>query len=233
MIETLIPDVLAHAEKEQPRECCGLAVVIKGRLKYWPCTNYGAAGARFRIDERDSSAAEDAGEVVGVCHSHVYEAPEPTDMDMVECERSGLPWLIVNWPTGSHRVVAPSGYRLPLIGRNFFHGSVDCYSLIRDYYSQTLGIALPDFEREDSWWLAGQNLYLDHFAEAGFVEVKEVQKHDMLLMQVASPVPNHGAIYIGDGQIIQHCYGRLSSRDIYGGYWRKVPSHILRHEELL
>ena len=232
MLEILIPDVLAHAEKEQPRECCGLAVVVKGRLKYWPCRNIGPAG-EFFPDPKDSTEAEDTGEVVGICHSHVYEAPVPSDADRVMCEQSGLPWLIVNWPTGSHQILEPTGYKLPLIGRKFTHGVVDCYSLIKDYFSQTLGIALPDFERSDNWWLAGQNLYLDHFAEAGFVEVKEVQKHDMLLMQVASPVPNHGAIYIGDGQIIQHCYGRLSSRDIYGGYWRKVTSHILRHEEFL
>lgn len=232
MIETLIPDVLAHAAQEQPREACGLAIVVKGRLKYWPCRNIAQSG-EFYIAPEDYAAAEDAGEVVGVCHSHVYIPPIPSDADKVMCEQSGLPWLIVNWPTGTHQVIEPNGYKLPLIGRKFVHGVIDCYSLIRDYYAQELNISLPDFQRADNWWHAGQNLYLDNFMTAGFVRVDEVAKHDMLLMQVASPVPNHGAVYIGDAQIIQHCHGRLSSRDVYGGYWRKVTSHILRHKELL
>jgi hypothetical protein len=26
--------------------------------------------------------------------------------------------------------------------------------------------------------------------------------------------------------------GRLSSRDVYGGYWQKVTTHALRHPDL-
>jgi hypothetical protein len=50
---------------------------------------------------------------------------------------------------------------------------------------------------------------------------------DCFLMQVASPVPNHAAVYLGDGLILHHLQGRLSSRDVYGGYWQKVTTHIL------
>ena len=232
MIETLVPDVLAHAAKEQPRECCGLAVVVKGRLRYWPCRNIATSG-EFYIHPEDYAAAEDAGDVVGICHSHVGLPPVPSDADRVMCEKTGLPWLIVNGQTGAHQVIEPTGYRLPLVGRQFVHGVVDCFSLVRDYFSRELGIALPDYERTDNWWLAGQNLYLDNLQDAGFVRVDDLQKHDMILMQVASTVPNHAAVYIGDNLILQHCMGRLSSRDPYGGYWRKCTVAICRHEELL
>jgi len=57
----------------------------------------------------------------------------------------------------------------------------------------------------------------------------ELKVGDCFLMQVASPVPNHAAIYLGDGLILHHLQGRLSSRDVYGGYWQKVTTHILRH----
>mgnify|MGYP003704446663 CR=1 FL=1 len=80
----------------------------------------------------------------------------------------------------------------------------------------------------------GQNLYLDNFGSAGFEALGSVQSEDMevgdvLLMQVASPVPNHAAIYLGDGLILHHLQGRLSSRDVYGGYWQKITTHTLRH----
>jgi hypothetical protein len=51
-------------------------------------------------------------------------------------------------------------------------------------------------------------------------------------MQVASPVPNHAAIYLDDGPILHHLQGRLSSRDVYGGYWQKITTHTLRHQLL-
>lgn len=231
--DAILPAVRAHAEREAPREACGLAVVVKGRLRYVPCRNV-AGEAEFAIHPDDQAAAEDAGTVVAVCHSHVFIPPEPSEADRVMCEKTGLPWLIVNHPTGAHRVITPSGYRAPLIGRPFVHGALDCYSLCRDYYRETLGLDLPDYAREDDWWLKGGNLYLDHFAEAGFVEIDpgDLRAHDALLMQVASPVPNHAAIYLGDGLILQHCHGRLSSRDVYGGYWRRVTVKALRHRSL-
>jgi len=111
---------------------------------------------------------------------------------------------------------------------------LDCYSLIRDWYAQERGIDLPDFTRFDEWWKRGENLYLDNFAGAGFhvVEPADMNLGDVLLMQVASPVPNHAAIYLGDGLILHHLQGRLSSRDVYGGYWQKITTHTLRHQLL-
>jgi cell wall-associated NlpC family hydrolase len=52
-------------------------------------------------------------------------------------------------------------------------------------------------------------------------------------MQVASPVPNHAGVIDADGHLIHHCHGRLSSRDVYGGYWRHVTTHVLRHRSLI
>ena len=37
---------------------------------------------------------------------------------------------------------------------------------------------------------------------------------------------------VDDNIILHHCHGRLSSRDVYGGYWRKVTTHVLRHRDL-
>ena len=238
-LETLVKEVYAHAEQEQPHECCGLAVVVKGKLQYVRCRNVAQSTENvkdwFQISPEDWAAAEDKGEIVGVCHSHVYAAPTPSEADRVSCERSGVPWLIVNWPVGSYMQVDPEGYEAPLEGRHFAHGVLDCYQIVVDYYKREEGIELPNFERVADWWINGENLYLDGFPKAGFEQVGDgsftsLQKGDVLLMQVASPVPNHAAVYVGDDQILQHLYGRLSSRYPYDGYWKKHTTHVLRHQ---
>lgn len=234
----LAPAVFEHAQREQPRECCGLAVIVKGRLRYWPCRNISVANLQFEIDPNDYADAEDAGEIVGVCHSHIYEAPLPSEADRVMCERTAVPWLIVNYPTGKHHQHNPQGYSAPLVGRTYTHGVLDCYELVVDYYRQELAITLPQFVRNDGWWENGQNLYLENFGKAGFTcvglaEHTDIRQHDVLLMRVASPVPNHAAIYLGENVILQHVYGRLSSRDVYGGYWLKNTTHVLRHQSQL
>ena len=159
---------------------------------------------------------------------------EPSQADKVACEASGLPWFILSFPSGQWHEMQPSGYIAPLVGRAWAHGVLDCYSVIRDWYWAERGIDLPNFDRFDEWWKRGQSLYLDNFGSAGFEALRAVQSQDMevgdvLLMQVASPVPNHAAIYLGDGLILHHLQGRLSSRDVYGGYWQKITTHILRH----
>lgn len=225
---------LAHAADEFPREACGLLIVQKGRETYIPCRNIGVGTDQFVIHPEDYVRADRLGEIVGVFHSHPHLPADPSQADKVACEASGLPWFIVSYPSGQWHETQPSGYMAPLVGRAWAHGVLDCYSVIRDWYRAERGIDLPNFDRFDEWWKRGQNLYLDNFGSVGFEALGAVQSQDMevgdvLLMQVASPVPNHAAIYLGDGLILHHLQGRLSSRDVYGGYWQKITTHILRH----
>jgi cell wall-associated NlpC family hydrolase len=51
-------------------------------------------------------------------------------------------------------------------------------------------------------------------------------------MKCNSAVPNHAAIYLGNNTILHHLVDRLSSKDVYGGYWLKATVCVLRHKEL-
>ena len=82
------------------------------------------------------------------------------------------------------------------------------------------------------WWRHGQNLYLDNFAKAGFVQVQDLKKNDVILIQVASDVVNHAAVYLGENIIFHHVYGRLSCRAPYGGFWLKNTRMVVRHSSL-
>lgn len=235
--------IFRHAEASYPRESCGLMIVVKGKEQYFPCTNTAVGSEHFIISPEDFANAEDKGEVVAVVHSHPDTSADPSEADKVSCEASGLPWHIVSVHLENGVPVAqelktfnPAGYEAPLIGREFFHGVLDCYTLIRDWYRIEQGIHLPDFQRSDDWWNDGSSdLYTEGFPKAGFERMPhgtEPVRGDVILMQIRSQngVPNHAAIYLGDGLILHHLHGRLSSRDIYGGYWQEVTRHILRYK---
>mgnify|MGYP002620228295 CR=1 FL=1 len=230
---TIKAQILQHAQAEQPKECCGLVCVVKGRRRYFPCKNLAETpDEHFILDPMDYANAEEQGEVVAVIHSHPTTNPKPSEADLVACEKSGVPWHIINPLTEQWGYCEPSGYQLPYVGRQFSFGIVDCWTLIRDYYQREYGVALHDYDRRDGFWLRGENMYVDNLPNEGFtpIPLTEVQPGDLILMQLASPLPNHAAIYLGEQMILHHVQQRLSSRDIFAGYYWKNAACGYRHE---
>jgi proteasome lid subunit RPN8/RPN11 len=223
-----------HALAEAPREACGLVVVIKGRERYWPCQNLApTADDFFLLDPADYADAEDAGEVVAVFHSHPKTPATPSDADRLGCTKSGLRWYIVNPGTLAWAEIAPSDYKAPLIGRQWVWSISDCWTLVRDWYKETWDLDLPDWERPlDMDGFTTNPMFDGCWKEAGFVEVplETMQVGDAILMSLdGSSGLNHVAVYVGEQQILHHIRGRLSSRDIFGGYYQKQTGRVLRH----
>ena len=225
-------EIIEHSKRELPREACGLVIIFKGKQQYRPCRNIANGSDNFIIDPNDYEKADRDGEIVAVIHSHPNMSAKPSQADLVSCEASGLPWFIVGLPSEQWEYIEPIGYIAPLVGRKWSHGVLDCYAIIKDWYKQERNIELLDFFRSDDWWKRGENLYLDNFSKAGFYKItqEELKEGDVILMVINSSVPNHGAIYLGDGLILHHVHGRLSTRDVFGGYWLKNTVTYLRYE---
>ena len=231
--ETVKAKFVEQAKAECPREACGLVIIKNGKQVYCPAKNLAKGSDNFILDPIDYEKADTAGEIVAVIHSHPNISAKPSQADLVACEASGLPWFICGIPSEQWEYIEPSGYIAPLVGRQWSHGVLDCYAIIRDWYAQEKNISLLDFERSDEWWKMGGNLYLDNFEKAGFkkITLEDLSCGDVILMTVNSTVPNHGAIYLGDNVILHHVHGRLSTRDIFGGYWLKNAMVYLRYEK--
>ena len=232
-----------HAIAQFPRECCGLVVMTEDGEQYRPCRNIAkTASEHFVMHPHDYADAEDAGEIVCVVHSHPQASSEPSQRDLVACEQGTVKWLIVAvWKEPGDekpRVVSdhafmPTGYEAPLIGREFSFGVLDCYTLIKDWYQRERSITLPHFERRDEFWKdngAKVDLYAQ-YEQAGFEEVADgtLQVGDIPLMQIRAEFANHAGVYIGNGQILHHMYGRLSTRDVYSrSYYQEVTRRVVR-----
>lgn len=251
--KNIIQAAVEHANAENPKESCGLVIKVDGQQQYMPCRNVSAdPNNNFQIHQEDWCRAEDAGEVVAIVHSHPGESARPSQADKFQAEIHGLPWLIIGH--NGHEVYQPSGYKVPLLGRDFHHGILDCYQAVRDWYSRECGLTLRDYQRSDCWWEAkeAKSLYVEQFALEGFTEVSldEIQRGDALLMRVGRTHHiNHAAIYLGDDPSIKsedaprlygqgpffyhHLYGRNSTREILGDSWLRRTEKVLRHKSFL
>lgn len=243
------PDVRAaidaHALRDYPRESCGLVAIVDGVETYFPCRNIGkTASEHFVMDHRDYADVEDQGEITLLVHSHPNLPAKPSQGDLVACEESGLPWLIIAvWKEPEDlrpRVAAdymfqPSGYEAPLVGREFHFGILDCYTLVRDWHKRELGVEIPDFERRDEFWTKKGGPMVDLYAQyeqAGFVDVtgQPLQVGDCPLIQIRAPFANHAGVYIGEGLLLQHLHGKLSSRDPYfHSFYQERTRKVVRY----
>lgn len=245
--ETVKAAMSDHAVLVYPEEACGLVVEAGGALHYLPCQNKATKPKRgFAMAPEDYADAEDFGTVVALFHSHPGGRSIASEADKVMAGLLDVPvWLVCslgmqadgktgvdNW-TAYERV---AGYRSPLLGREFVHGLHDCYGLIRDWYEEERGVALPDFPRSDLWWedKDGPSMYVENYAKAGFVDMgrDEVPQHgDVLLLTYLSKhgKPNHAGVYLEGGQFLHHMLGRLSGRNLWGGSWSNSLFTVLRY----
>ncbi len=221
-------EIISYSKSKEPQESCGFVVLVGGEKVFIPCENVSEDKENhFEISSEDYINASEKGEIMALVHSHPQGELKLSLSDLQTQLYSQLDfWLVCD----EQIKIFP---KIPfLIGREFKHGEMDCYTLFRDFYRLS-GYEMPNFERDDYWWEDGKNLYLDNIEKQGFERVNEPQIGDVILISAGANVPNHAAIYVGDQMVLHHAPKRLSKRDLYDGYWLKHTHSIWRHREWL
>ena len=123
-----------------------------------------------------------------------------------------------------------------LQGLEFKHGKQDCYELMRMFYRDNFGIELAPFARPDEWWRKGMNLYMENLHDQGFrvmdLHPTEWRPGDGFLIAFRSPVANHAAVLVENGNILHHFWGTRSVVEPYKGIWRNNTVAMVRHKDV-
>jgi proteasome lid subunit RPN8/RPN11 len=103
----LLERVVAHAQRDEPHECCGLVATRDGRATaVYETENLAASPLRFEMGPelaRLAFSIEDDGDELGaIYHSHTRSAPEPSQTDInFAALWPGVAWLIVGLDAGA------------------------------------------------------------------------------------------------------------------------------------
>jgi proteasome lid subunit RPN8/RPN11 len=231
----VLADIKAHAIAAYPQESCGIVTA----------TGY-VALANTSPDphhEFDCTAELEphlaAGAVLALVHSHPDGPLAPTAYDMRQAMAMDVPWGLI---VCDKEAALPVWYwheefdPPPLVGRPFRFGPSgtdgrgDCAALVRDWYRLERDIRLPEYPREDKWWLQQGVSYRQNLLNAGFQDAnrRDPQPGDVFLAAIRSRVANHAGIYLGSGKILHHLAGRFSAEDS-GVSWMPFVTDWLRH----
>jgi proteasome lid subunit RPN8/RPN11 len=97
----LLDQIVEHARREAPNECCGLIAVRDGSAyEVVEATNIEASPFRFNVDSKtllDVYRIEDEGGRLGaIYHSHTRSEPYPSQTDIAFSRNwPGVEWVIV------------------------------------------------------------------------------------------------------------------------------------------
>lgn len=116
-------------------------------------------------------------------------------------------------------------------------GDQDCYALSRGFFKDNFGIELENYPRPNDWNADDLDLINILYERAGFEKItqfdhKSLRPGDVLCMAIQERNPNHFAIYVGEGEIIHHLYGRISKKETLRDFWLNQTCFILRHRDV-
>ena len=229
----MLGDIEQHFKAQYPREGCGVVAVVKGRKRWFPCTNIAEDGEDFIIDSQEYLKLKRTTDIVAIVHSHPDASAEPSEADVKYCNALGVPYHIYSYPDMDLNILNPIKSVVDLYGREYEFGVTDCFEATRDYLSSKK-INIPTRAPfEDDWWEKGIEYFTPELiAEWSHVPVSlsEIQVNDVLVFNVKASVGNHCGVYVGNDCFYHHAINRLSCRESLYPLWCRYLEGAYRYD---
>jgi proteasome lid subunit RPN8/RPN11 len=219
----------AYAETAYPQETCGF-ILQDGTVV--ECANTATQPDTFIISAADT--AQHLDDAIACWHSHANLAGF-SPADIKASKQLNLPYAV--WDCGSSTCYWLDPQQTAgLLERPWNYGVYDCYSAVRDWYWQQMGIAMGDYAREyeGEWSTRGFTHFEDNFAAEGFIRIPPTEtlvRGDIILFRIRNDVTcNHVAVVEDPAAnlLYQHLVGRLSGLSAYSGYFRENSYMVVR-----
>jgi|TARA_R110002153_G_scaffold192296_2_gene345564 proteasome lid subunit RPN8/RPN11 len=102
-----IEEIFSYAEKEAPREMCGLIIQENNEEKWIPCENKFLGENQFEFDAKVFAQYQLFSKILYVVHSHYMQDCKPSQHDKNVAKSLGIPFLIVSYPEKGVEVYDP------------------------------------------------------------------------------------------------------------------------------
>ena len=124
-----------------------------------------------------------------------------------------------------------------LIGKRFNLSKQDCFKLVQDFFFDNYGIEIKNYARPSDWDSNELDIIGYAHEREGFFKVQDwtltnLRPGDVLCMAVGTSIPNHYAVYVGDGKFVHHLVNSLSSEEELRPFWRRSTCYVLRHKDV-
>lgn len=221
-----------YAERAFPKEACGF-ILVDGTVV--ECENTSTTPDQFTISAQDTADYFD--DAAACWHSHTnYTGFSPADIQA--CKALNLPYAVWNCG-GSDAFWLDPRQSAGLLERPWNYGVYDCYSAVRDWYYQQMGVSMGDYPRlyEGEWQTRGFTHFEDNFAAEGFKQIpvtSDLQRGDVIMFRIRNQdCCNHVAVVedAAANMLYQHLVGRLSGLTAYSGYFRENTYMVLRRAD--
>ena len=88
-------EIYEYLEMHYPKEACG---VITDKGGWIPIKNVAEKDDEFIMDTKEYTRAALSHKITGVVHSHIDASPEPSEIDIKQCNGLNLDYIIINLP---------------------------------------------------------------------------------------------------------------------------------------
>lgn len=224
-----------HSFRELPNECCGLVFSDnEGDSKIFECRNKSSKPTKhFEIDPMDYVSASRLGKITGTYHSHPNSNDAFSEFDKHNSKNHNLIYYLYCTSKNIFLEYDPNQEFNSYVGRTFKIGSMDCLTLVKDFYLNELSIKINDYHRDCDWKKNSKFLIDDNYGSEGFSKVSgDYKKYDCHLFKFKNEASEHIAINLGDDLILHQPRDGYSRIEKLTEKHKKFINFTVRHKEL-